>query len=85
MSKRKYEEEFIPNKKAKMESLKRKGCFNYESNKRLKPAPDPRDVYIRHLETVLIEMKKKLEVLEYRLQMEQQQNHFNIKNTTLVY
>ena len=86
MPKRKLElDHFEAEKRLKVFTNKRKGQFEYESNKRLKPAPDPKDVYISNLERLILQMKEKIEELNYRLKMEQQQNHLNYKNNILVY
>ena len=86
MPKRKLEvENYEAEKRIKVFTNKRKGQFEYESNKRLKPTPDPKDVYISNLERLILQMKEKIEELNYRLKMEQQQNHLNYKNNILVY
>ena len=83
MPKRKLEaENYEADKRLKVVTNKRKGQFDYESNKRFK---SEKDVYISKLERLVLQMKKKIEELNYMLKIEQQKNHLNYKNNILVY
>tara|TARA_B100001142_G_C14276063_1_gene632864 strand:- start:1102 stop:1353 length:252 start_codon:yes stop_codon:yes gene_type:complete len=83
MPKRKFEsDEYEADKRLKIVSNKRKGLFEYESNKRFK---SEKDVYISNLEQIVLQMKQKIEELSYRLKIEQQRSHLNYKNNILVH
>lgn len=83
MPKRKLEaENYEADKRLKVVTNKRKGQFDYESNKRFK---SEKDVYISNLERLILQMKEKIEELNYMLKIEQQKNHLNYKNNILVY